>query len=109
MTMTGEDVIFVGGSMRSGTTLLQRILCASPDTHKFTDECQFLTAMLDLHAAWRQQFTSLREFYGTPERFDHFAKTMVDSFLQATFDTLRPVRAIVLKNPKLTLHFPTLA
>lgn len=107
--MDGEGVIFLGGCMRSGTTLLQRMLCASPQMHRLIEECQFLTALLNLHEDWRRRFDWLREFYGTPERFEAYARSTVDGFLRATFATLAPTRAIVLKNPELTLHFPTLA
>ena len=31
--MAGESVIFIGGCMRSGTTLVQRILCAGKGAH----------------------------------------------------------------------------
>ncbi len=107
--MDGEGVIFIGGSMRSGTTLLHRMLCASPDTHRFTDECQHLTALLDFHAHWRGRFDWLKDFFGTPERYDAHAKSTVDGVFQAVLETHRPARAIVLKHPELTIHFPTLA
>lgn len=109
MGTDGQGVIFVGGCMRTGTTLLHRMLCASSDTHRFTDECQFLGALMDLYESWRQRFDWLEDFYETPERFDAFAKTMVDGMLNSTATTLRPSKAIVLKHPHLTIHFPTLA
>lgn len=95
--------------MRSGTTLLHRIVCASEDAHPFTEECQYLTALLDLHADWRQKFAWLKDFYGAPERFDGFAKSTVDGFLRAAIDRLKPAKALALKNPELTAHFPRLA
>src|SRR5215475_9684373 len=107
--MKGESVIFVGGCMRSGTTLLQRMLCASPDVQPFTDECQFLTGLLDFLSAWRQRFDWLKDFYGTPEGYEAYAKATIDAFLRSSFETQRPARTIVLKNPELTVHFPDLA
>jgi hypothetical protein len=107
--MDGEGVILIGGSMRSGTTLLHRILCASEDTHSFTDECQYLTALLNFHADWYDRFSWLKEFFGTPENFDAHTKSIVDSFLRSSRRTLRPRRALVLKQPELSLHFPRLA
>jgi hypothetical protein len=105
----GRGIIFIGGCMRSGTTLLHRLICASEDTHGFTEECQFLTALLDFQADWRQKFSWLKDFYGTTERFDGFAKSTVDGFLRAASDQLRPAKALALKNPELTVHFPGLA
>jgi hypothetical protein len=106
--MDGESVIFVGGCMRSGTTLLQRMLCASQRAHAFTEECQFLTALMDFLGAWRQRFDWLKDFYGTPEGYEAYAKAMVDAFLRSSFETQRPALTIVLKNPELTVHFPRL-
>jgi hypothetical protein len=93
--MKGHAVIFVGGCMRSGTTLLQRMLCASQDARPFTDECQFLTALIDFLVAWRQRFDWLKDFYGTPEGYEAYAKATVDAFLRASFETQRPARTIV--------------
>jgi len=107
--MDGESVIFVGGCMRSGTTLLQRMLCASQGARPFTEECQFLTALIDFLVAWRERFEWLQDFYGTPEGYEAYAKATVDAFLHASFETQRPARTIVLKNPELTVHFPRLA
>jgi sulfotransferase family protein len=107
--MDGESVIFVGGCMRSGTTLLQRMLCASQGAHPFTDECQFLTALIDFLVAWGQRFDWLKDFYGTPEGYEAYAKATVDAFLRSSFETQAPARTVVLKNPELTVHFPRLA
>lgn len=107
--MKGEAVIFIGGCMRSGTTLLQRMLCASRDTHPLTDECQFLTALLDFLVTWRQRFDWLKDFYGTPEGYEAYAKATVDAFLRASLETQRPARTIVLKHPDMIVHFPRLA
>lgn len=103
--MDGNGIIFVGGCMRSGTTLLQRVLCASRDSHPFTTECRFLTAILDQFEQGRQHFRPLKHFFGTVERLDAYAKSVADGFLAATVETLRPARAIVLKHPELSLHF----
>jgi hypothetical protein len=107
--MDGRGVIFVGGCMRTGTTLLQRVLSASPDGHRLVEECQFLTALLAFFSNWQDRFAWLEDFYGTPERFDAFAKSTVDHFLRATFETLTPARYIILKHPDLTKRFPILA
>jgi len=95
--------------MRSGTTLLQRMLCASQGAHPFTEECQFLTALIGFVVAWRERFEWLEDFYGTPEGYETYARATVDAFLRASFETQRPARTIVLKNPELTVHFPRLA
>ncbi|MGH6934230.1 MAG: sulfotransferase family protein [Dongiaceae bacterium] len=106
--MDGQGIIFIGGCMRTGTTLLHRMICTSEDSHAFTDECQYLTALLNFQTDWRQRFSWLKDFFDTPERFDRHAKATVDGFLRSALETQSPAKCLVLKNPELTLHFPQL-
>ena len=45
-----NNTIFVGGVMRSGTSLLQKVICTSTDTNQFTTACRYLTGQLALYA-----------------------------------------------------------
>jgi hypothetical protein len=108
--MTAPDVVFVGGSMRTGTSLLQAVLCASPDAHPRPRECQYLTEVLMPYVSRRRQFDRfVSDYFGTRERFAAHARLIVEDFLAAARDTLAPGRTLVLKNPELTPAFPALA
>lgn len=96
--------------MRTGTSVLQSVLCASPDAHPMIAECQYLTAQLQLYARWRDRFdVFLRDYFNTEEEFFTFTKNMVEGFLDTARQRLRPRSALVLKNPELTFFFPELA
>lgn len=108
--MTGDRVIYVGGCMRSGTTLVQRLLCAAPGASPLAAECQYLTALLNLHATWSAQFDQfLKDYFPDKESFDAFSKQQVGAFLAEVAARFRSASTLVLKNPELTYHFPVLA
>src|SRR3546814_7922566 len=44
MTQASFRLIFVAGSMRSGTTLLQQLLCTSPAANPFVHGCRYLVS-----------------------------------------------------------------
>src|SRR3546814_17250751 len=50
MTQASFRLIFVAGSMRSGTTLLPQLLCTSPDAHPFVHGCRYLVSHLGVYA-----------------------------------------------------------
>jgi hypothetical protein len=108
--VTGGDLIFVGGCMRSGTTLVQRILCSAPASSPLVAECQYLTALMNLHETWEKRYDRfLKDYFETREAFDAFSRNLVDAFLRAAREHFRPASMLVLKNPELTYHFGRLA
>src|SRR3546814_1476839 len=50
MTQASFRLIFVAGSMRSGTTLLQQLLCTSPAANPFVHGCRYLVSHLGVYA-----------------------------------------------------------
>ena len=102
--------IFVGGAIRTGTTLLQSIICSSPDTHPLIHECQYLTEQMQLLAKWRNNHTPfITHYFGTLENFHVFARNLVEQLLSIASEQVRPNRAIVLKSPHLSYYFGDLA
>lgn len=108
--MSGKDVVFVGGSQRSGTSLLQAVLCSSPDAHPRPSECQYLTRLVATYARWRQRGDRfVTDYFGDMPGFDAFTRRMVNDFLDVARATLAPGRVMILKHPELTALFPPLA
>lgn len=106
----GEGVAFVGGCMRTGTTLLQRMLCASPETGGFTSEVQYLMALLDLFERWGKAFeTRMAPFFGSRDAYEAHCRRTVTDFVEAARLTQGRPRLTVLKRPELSWHFPRLA
>ncbi len=102
--------IFVGGAIRTGTTLLQSIICSSPDTHPLIHECQYLAEQMHLFAKWRNNNSPyITHYFGTLENFHVFARNLVEQLLAIAGEHIRPHRAIVLKCPHLSYYFGDLA
>ena len=108
--MGDERIIFVGGCMRSGTTLVQRLLCAAEGASPLVAECQYLTALLELREGWVPRYDEfLKDYFADPAAFEGFSRKLVDEFIAAAFARFRPASTLVLKNPELSRHFPVLA
>lgn len=108
--MAEESVVFVGGCMRSGTTLVQRILCAGKGANRLLGECQYLTALLAAYRSGLQSFDLfVRDYFPTPAAFDSFNARILKTFLEEARRNLGDPRHLVFKNPELSFHFPDLA
>jgi hypothetical protein len=108
--MTGVPVLFVGGCMRSGTTLVQRLLCAAPRMGPAIAECQYLTALLAAQQRGEADFDLfMRDYFETPAEFDAFGRETLRRFLAETAARCGKPHCLVLKNPELAFHFSRLA
>jgi len=95
--------------MRTGTTIMHRALCASPDTNPMLAECQYVTEHMRLHAFWRERYALfLEEYFSAPEELDEFTREIIGRFLARAERRHPSARTLVLKSPDLTAHFPTL-
>jgi hypothetical protein len=109
-TETGAGVLFVGGAMRSGTTLAARLLTSSSETNPLLAESQYLGAQLDLAARWQPQFDIfLADYFADPAAFDAFSRETCARFLAVVRARYPDARMIVLKHPETTRYFRRLA
>lgn len=102
-------VTFVGGAMRTGTSLLQSVLCGAPESNDMMFECIYLMEQLRLYANWAQKDErGLSDFFDGKEGLTDFTQRMVHDLLaQAHKQQLEPEH-LVLKNPEITRLFPIL-
>lgn len=101
--------IFVGGSQRSGTTLLAQSLCSGEETNPYFGESGSLRILMQLHRHMTVRFDEETVFsFGTRERKEAYVATCVNSFLQETLAAQSPATSLVLKEPHLTMFFPSL-
>jgi hypothetical protein len=109
-TLTQIPVLFVGGCMRSGTTLVQRILCAAPAVNPVIAECQYLTELLAAHKQGEKRFDLfLSDYFASREAFDDFGRETIRRFLRALSERYPQAKLLVLKNPELAFHFSVAA
>ena len=107
--MDDEKLIFIGGSMRSGTTILHKILCTANETHPHITESWFLVDQL---RAYRWALTRYevrhKDYFGEQENFDRFTRDTLDRFFREARRNLSNPKVLVLKNPEISGQFPLL-
>ncbi len=103
-------ILFVGGAMRSGTTLLQRVLCSTPATNPLIAECRYLFSVLRLHEETLRHFDLRgRDYFGDPDGLAAFTQDICRDFIARTRRLYPNAEHLVLKSPELTQFFPLLA
>ncbi|MFC4347224.1 sulfotransferase family protein [Kordiimonas lipolytica] len=101
--------IFVGGSQRSGTSLLATSLCSGEETNMYIGECRSLRQLLLAVQFMEQNFDGENELsFGSKAAMKEYHSTIIRSYLSHTLATNAPATSLVLKQPHLTLLFPTL-
>lgn len=92
--------------MRSGTTLIQRLLCAAPGVNPVIAECHHLTELLAAHKQGEKRFDLfLSDYFASRDAFDEFGRETLRRFLRALSARYPDARELVLKNPELAYHF----
>lgn len=101
--------IFVGGSQRSGTSLLAASLCAGEETNPYLGESGGLRSLFQSYSVMSQRFNDETVFhFGSRAVFDEYCASNIRSFLSHVLAAHAPASSLVLKEPHLTVHFPTL-
>lgn len=101
---------FIGGCMRTGTTLLNSILCSDSKTNPVIGEVQYLTHMMRHHHWGQRNFRLyLKDTFESQEAFKSFTGDWLKDYLRLTAERWQPCQHLVLKNPELVQYFPDLA
>jgi hypothetical protein len=104
-----ERLIIVTGVRRSGTTLVNHVLCHS-NGQKTLAEAQPLTQLLDAFDWCEGNYERMTAdfFRGVPDYLG-FRAEVCRRFVERTWQTLGEPATLVLKNPELALHADRLA
>ncbi|MBO9997673.1 MAG: sulfotransferase [Cyanobacteria bacterium SID2] len=101
--------LFVGGAARTGTTLLNGILCNDPDTNPFIAEANYFAYVLSTYHrgkyVWQVEGDAYFDDLGD---YAEFSKPWVEAFLERTARRYAPAQHLILKSPELTKYFPDL-
>ncbi|MEQ5837467.1 sulfotransferase [Marinobacter sp. NFXS9] len=106
--------LFVGGSQRSGTSMLLRLLCSHPTANDVVREASYLRTLMAAYKFGRDDFENdTRDYFGDLAFFQRFNRTLVESVLLNVADLQNPNRSqpidtLVTKEPHLTMYFPEL-
>ncbi len=107
--MTGQsyNLVLVAGAMRSGTSLLQHVLCSSPEANPFIHGCRYLTSQIAIFAQYAGgDRLYVKDYLGGPEGLFAFSRDIVDRLLAETHRQLGAPKHLVLKNPELASYLP---
>lgn len=105
-----SSLIFVGGAPRTGTTLLQALICTSPRANKYIAECSYLTAFMEPYrralSTWEMH---THDYFNSVEEMCGFHADVMRDILSRFHWSLGRPDVLVLKDPCLTASFYALA
>ena len=101
--------IFVGGSQRSGTTLLQTLLCQDETVNPLIGEAKYLRHLLVAYRFGKMNFsTETKDYFHDPAAYRLFNRNLLSLFLEQTRALYPRASHLVLREPHLTMYFPDL-
>lgn len=101
--------VFVGGCMRSGTTVLQALLCRGKGTNDLIDEATLLTSLTHMYRWGIETFDDLHhQYFRDQENLREVASTWITGMIDNLAANSAGVETVVLKNPASTEYFPEL-
>ncbi len=102
-------VFFVGGSQRSGTTLLQTILCQDEAVNPLIREAKYLRRLVSTYWYGKRFFgDETQDYFRDLKQYVAFNRQIVRSFLKNTQSLFPNTLHLVLREPHLTSWFPQL-
>lgn len=102
--------IFIGGSPRSGTTLLNSLVCSSLDVNRHMQECSYFAWNIEpLRLALSTFSKSQGHYFGSKEELSHFHGGILKQILIATWKQEDCPKMLCLKNPNMVKDFSLLA
>jgi hypothetical protein len=102
--------IFVGGSQRGGTTLLQTLLCQDAEANPLIQEAKYLRHLVAAYRFGKSQFQlETRDYFRDADSYLAFNRKLIRAFLDNTLSLFPGRKHLVLREPHLTMLFPELA
>jgi len=98
---------FVGGAQRSGTTLLQGLLCSGETTNPLIYECFLFEHLVNSYARGKRDFEHRgKPYFGDLASYRAYYARAAGEFLEQTRARYAPAKHLVLKETTLTREFP---
>ena len=102
--------IFIGGSPRSGTTLLHLLLCQSEQVNPMIHEAQTLFHYVQAYKFGKSRFqVDGKDYFQNEKAYLDFNRRWFKDFIQSVAGMYPGIEYLVLKNPRLTQNFVELA
>jgi hypothetical protein len=94
-------LILITGPRRTGTTLLNSVVCSDPAVNPLIAEAQLLTRFAEAFAWGRGQFAAFgRNFFDDAEDYRRFYADFAGGFVARTLSRYQPATHLALKNPE---------
>lgn len=102
-----SELIFVGGYFRSGTSMMQGLLCKAPETGDVTRESSYLRGLMEAYVMGLQRFNvNTYDFFGSSkEEYRKFNEMILRKYLKMVENRFGDTR-MVFKEPMTTSCFP---
>ncbi len=101
--------LFVGGAQRTGTTMLQTLLCQHNETNEMLGEASYLRGLIQAYQLGKMAYThETEDYFESEEAYRCFHSSIIEQFLALQFEQRPATKCMVLKEPHLTKHFPFL-
>ena len=93
-------VFFVGGSPRSGTTLLAQVLCQAEKTNPPIQEAQYFTQLIKAYQTGKTSAKeTIKDYFFDDQDFQQFNFDLVTRFFEQIKKRFPQTETIVLKDP----------
>jgi len=104
------QTIFIGGAPRTGTTVLQAVICTSPMVNEYIAECSYFSAFLKPYFQGLNSFDlHTKHYFGSKDALRDFHSSVLECVLEKFWEITGAPRILALKDPMLTIHFHHLA
>ncbi|MCJ2039865.1 sulfotransferase [Methylobacterium sp. J-059] len=101
-----DDLVFVGGAPRTGTTILHALICTSPNTNDYVAECSYITNMLmPYFLALEGWEIHTKHFFESREELFHYHAAIISNSVDRIHERLERPARLTLKDPIMTRFF----
>jgi hypothetical protein len=101
--------IFIGGALRTGTTLIHGILCKDEKTFKMQKECTYLRFLLQAYTEGKKLWNvHTDDYFDNPEHFMFANKQILSNYFHHIYNRFGKDKIMVQKHPGLIDYFPEL-
>lgn len=99
--------IFIGGYARTGTTLIQGIICSDEKAFPVTKESSYFRCLISPYEYGKRIWgIHTNDYFDTLYDFKKFHKELINKYLNHIRDRWGHDKQIVQKEPTMTLYFP---
>lgn len=102
-------VCFVGGAARTGTTLMETILCQAPSANPMLPEAHYLRCLMMAYClAKGSVHYQVPGFFDSKEDFQRYHAKLIHDYLMRVHERTGKPSFLILKEPEMTKTFPDL-